>query len=151
MKPFSVAAAVWAGAAGGTAELLWVAAYSAATPASGIEVARQVAATALPATAGLASAPVIGVAVHMALSIALGVAVAKLLLGLLVPTRHGGSALLAGALAVLAAVWAVNFFVILPLVNPAFVTLLPFAVTLVSKLLFGLAMGLALVGRGGTA
>lgn len=150
MKPFSVAAAVSAGLAGGTAEMLWVAAYSAATPASGIEVARQVAATALPATAGLASAPLIGVLIHIALSIALGLAVAKLLLGLLVPTRHGGSALLAGALAALAAVWAVNFFVILPLLNPAFVTLLPLAVALVSKLLFGLAMGMALAAQGGT-
>jgi hypothetical protein len=150
MKPFSVAAAVSAGAAGGTAEMLWVAAYSAAAPVSGLEVARQVAATALPATAGLASAPVIGVAVHMALSIALGVALAKLLLGLLVPTRHGGSALLAAALAALVAVWAINFFVILPLLNPGFVTLLPFAVTLVSKLLFGLAMGIALAAQGAT-
>lgn len=141
MKPFSVAAAVSAGLAGGTAEMLWVAAYSAATPASGIEVARQVAATALPATAGLASAPLIGVLIHMALSIALGLAFAKLLLGRLAPRR---GALMAAALAALAAVWAVNFFVILPLLNPAFVTLLPFAVTLVSKLLFGLAMGMAL-------
>ncbi len=130
--------------------MLWVAAYSAAAPVSGLEVARQVAATALPATAGLAYAPVIGVAVHMALSIALGVALAKLLLGLLVPTRHGGSALLAAALAALVAVWAINFFVILPLLNPGFVTLLPFAVTLVSKLLFGLAMGIALAAQSGT-
>ncbi|HEX6268274.1 MAG TPA: hypothetical protein VFZ81_15420, partial [Burkholderiales bacterium] len=115
-------------------------AYSAAAPASGIEVARQVAATALPATAGLALAPVIGVAVHMALSIALGLALAKLLLGWLL-SRHGRGALMAAALAALAAVWTVNFFVVLPLVNPAFVTLLPLAVTLASKLLFGMAMG----------
>jgi hypothetical protein len=148
MKPFSVAAAVSAGAAGGTAEMLWVAAYSAAAPASGLEVARQVAATVLPATAGLSSAPLIGVLIHMALSIALGLALAKLLLGRLAP-RHGCGALIAAALGTLAAVWAINFFVILPLLNPAFVTLLPFAVTLASKLLFGLAMGMALaVPRG---
>jgi hypothetical protein len=36
-------------------------------------------------------------------------------------------------------VWAVNFFVVLPQVNPAFVHLPPYGVTLISKLLFGLA------------
>ncbi|HLD13557.1 MAG TPA: hypothetical protein VJB18_02450 [Burkholderiales bacterium] len=44
----------------------------------------------------------------------------------------------------LAAVWAVNFLVILPVVHPAFVYLLPYPVTLLSKLFFGLAMGRSL-------
>lgn len=140
MKPFSVAAAVSAGAAGGVAEMLWVAAYGAAAPASGIEVARQVAATALPAAAGLAFAPVIGVAIHMVLSIALGVALAKFLLSGLLP-RYGSSALIPAALAALAGVWAINFFVVLPILNPGFVTLMPLAATFASKLLFGATMG----------
>jgi hypothetical protein len=41
-------------------------------------------------------------------------------------------------------VWVLNFFLVLPWLNPAFVALLPYGVTLVSKLLFGLAMGLTL-------
>jgi hypothetical protein len=40
----------------------------------------------------------------------------------------------------LAAVWLVNFTVVLPALNPAFVTLLPLWATLISKLLFGAAM-----------
>jgi hypothetical protein len=42
---------------------------------------------------------------------------------------------------VAAAIWAINFFVILPVVNAEFVTLMPYAVTLASKLGFGVAMG----------
>ena len=42
-------------------------------------------------------------------------------------------------LAALAGVWAVNFFVVLPIVSPAFVHIVPYAVSLTSKLLFGVA------------
>jgi hypothetical protein len=42
-------------------------------------------------------------------------------------------------LPILACVWAINFFVVLPLISPAFVTLVPYPVSLVSKLLFGVA------------
>ena len=37
----------------------------------------------------------------------------------------------------LAAVWVINYFVVLPVVSPGFVHLLPYAVTLASKLAFG--------------
>ncbi len=42
-------------------------------------------------------------------------------------------------LAALAGVWAINFFVVLPIVSPAFTHLVPYAVSLASKLLFGVA------------
>jgi len=54
--------------------------------------------------------------------------------------------LVASALAALATIWAVNFLVLLPQLNPAFVALLPPAVTLLSKLLFALGMGGVLAG-----
>jgi hypothetical protein len=37
-----------------------------------------------------------------------------------------------------------NFFLILPVLNASFVTLMPFAATLTSKLLFGFAMAAVL-------
>ena len=40
---------------------------------------------------------------------------------------------------ILIAVWAVNFLVVLPHINPEFVHLLPYSVTLLSKLLFAVA------------
>ena len=42
-------------------------------------------------------------------------------------------------IAALAGVWALNFFVVLPIISPAFVHLVPYAVSLTSKLLFGVA------------
>ena len=45
----------------------------------------------------------------------------------------------------LAVVWLVNFTVVLPALNPAFVTLLPLWATLISKLLFGAAMTVVLL------
>ena len=42
-------------------------------------------------------------------------------------------------LTALAAVWTVNFFVVLPIVSPAFIHIVPYAVSLISKLLFGIA------------
>jgi hypothetical protein len=41
--------------------------------------------------------------------------------------------------AALAMVWAFNFFILLPLIDPAFVALMPYPASLLSKLLFGLA------------
>lgn len=128
-----------AGTAGGTAEMLWVAAYSSATPASGVEVAREVTATVFPAAADLSAAPLIGIAIHMVLSLGLGLILAKILLGL------ARGSWIAAPLGALAAVWALNFLVLLPALNPAFVTLMPLAVTLTSKLLFGAALGWTLL------
>jgi hypothetical protein len=50
-------------------------------------------------------------------------------------------------LAALAGVWATNFFIILPIVSPAFVHMVPYAVSLTFNLLFGLAAAAALRWR----
>jgi hypothetical protein len=57
----------------------------------------------------------------------------------------GRPGLLTGSCMMLAAVWKVNFFILLPVINPEFVNALPYAVTLVSKLLFGMAMATVLI------
>jgi hypothetical protein len=128
---------ILAGAAGGLAEIIWVSLYAMVTGANPATMARAVT-TAAGVTALLPAAPVtMGIAVHMMLAIMLGVALAGLW-QTLVRTR-GVSCLYGVALAVLAAVWAVNFFVILPVISPAFVHLVPYSVSLMSKLLFALA------------
>jgi hypothetical protein len=86
---------------------------------------------------GLDGATVVaGVAVHMGLAVALGFVLSAIV--------HSLAALLARDRAIwafmigsLAAVWAVNFFIVLPVVGPSFVHLLPYAITLASKLAFG--------------
>jgi hypothetical protein len=129
---------ILAGAAGGLAEIIWVSLYAILTGGSAAALARGVT-TAAGATALLPTAPVtMGIAVHMALAVLLGLVLAGLW-QVLAPRMNGVSGLYAVSLAALAAVWAVNFFVILPVLSPSFVALVPLSVSLVSKLLFGLA------------
>lgn len=129
-----------AGLCGGVAEMLWVALYSALAPAGGAEVARQVAASVFPAAANLSFAPQLGVAVHLLLSLALGAAFGAAIWAPFAKDR-GAAVAVTSAVAALVTVWAVNFFIVLPVLNPAFVFLLPYEVTLTSKVLFGVAMG----------
>lgn len=132
-----------AGLAGGTAEILWVLGYGAVAPVSAAEIAREVTASVLPGAAAWTAAPALGVGIHLALSIAVAYAFLAAL-GRLLPGCHNAGRYVALAVAALAGVWAVNFLLLLPLLNPRFVTLMPYAATLFSKALFGAAMGAVL-------
>jgi len=130
-----IAAGAAMGAAGGLAEVLVVGAYSSVAGIDATGVAGAIA-TSVRVDPGSAAT---GLAVHMALSAALGIALlagAKAS-GLL----RDGSASLAYAMGLLAlgAIWSLNFFIVLPIVSPGFVHLLPYAVTLASKLMFAVA------------
>ncbi len=48
------------------------------------------------------------------------------------------------ALAALAVVWVINFYVVLPIVRPEFVHLVPYGISLTSSLLFGAAVAAVL-------
>ena len=133
-----------AGAAGGLAEIGWIGIYASAMGIDAGLVARGVTdsvrlgdLTAFPVTAGIA--------VHMLLAGALGIAIAFALRSAMTILR-GASGKYAGAftiyamvLAVLTVIWAVNFFAVLPQINPPFVHIVPYGASLVSKLLFGIA------------
>ena len=128
-----------AGLCGGMAELVWIALYAAATGASGVDVARQVTATLAPSMTKLWFAPLLGVAVHFALAAGLAIA-----FGLMVwrPFAHklNRAAGVLLAITLLVMLWAINFWIVLPVLNPAFVALMPYPVTLLSKALFGAVM-----------
>lgn len=129
---------VLAGAAGGLAEMIWVSIYSAATGGDAALLARGVT-TAVGMSALLPSAPVMtGISVHMALAVLLGVALTGLSQSV-VGLRSPAANLYTLSLVALAAVWAMNLLVVLPAVSPTFVNLVPYSVSLISKLLFGLA------------
>jgi hypothetical protein len=130
-----------AGLAAGMAEVVWIALYAAFTPVDALEVARSITATFGEAGAAAAAA---GLGIHLVLSLA----VAAVFIALVYrPLREflGARAIVACALGVLAMIWVTNFFVVLPAINPAFTELMPLPVTLVSKLLFGLALALTLL------
>lgn len=124
------------GLAGGTAEVAWVAFYGAATGAPVAPVARGV-----TAALGLSAVPhpvLVGIALHMLLAMTLGVAVVAAFRAPLLRHIKAGSQSALVVLA-LALVWSVNFLLVLPHLDPAFLTVLPVAVTLTSKLLFGVS------------
>jgi hypothetical protein len=127
---------VIAGLAGGLAEVAWISIYGAISGVSADLVAQEITRSIAPYAS---YSPVLaGILIHLILAVGLGVGVALairlLLLGYgRVYTEFGL------VIMTLATVWAVNFLLVLPYVNPHFVDLLPYTVTLASKLLFGLA------------
>lgn len=157
--PFAraVACGVLLGLAGGIAEVIWIALYGSAMALDTSTVALAIGTTAgraVPALA-LAAAPVLsGILIHMIAAVGLGVMLALVWRQLAAQRslRIDEFTFMLGALTL---VWTFNFFVVLPLVSPAFVDLhgtfvelLPYPVSLASKLLFGLAGALVLrLGR----
>ena len=134
---------VVAGVAGGLAEIAWVTLYAAATSADPATVASGVT-TAAGLSALFPAAPVaVGVTVHMALAVTLGIALS---FGWRALSSHRLDAVgpFPFMLAALVGVWAINFFAVLPIISPAFIHLAPYPVSLMSKVLYGLAAAEAL-------
>jgi hypothetical protein len=122
------------GLAGGLAEIVVVWLYSALAGGDAAMVARHVA-----SAVGLDGASAVaGVGVHMGLAMVLGIALSAGLqiLGDRRARKGAISSFMVGSLAV---VWVINYFIVLPAISPNFVHLLPYAVTLASKLAFGFA------------
>jgi hypothetical protein len=136
-------AIVLAGLAGAMAEVICVALFCALTPLNGGEVLRQITASVFLTMSGSAWAPVLGLLLHFALGVAVAYAFG-LLIWQTFARRMGAATTLGTALLALAAIWTFNFFVLLPVVNAEFIGLMPYAVTFVSKVLFGVAMAATL-------
>ena len=127
------------GLAGGLAEILVVCLYSASTGGDAAMIARHVA-----SAVGLNGASVAaGIAVHIGLAVVLGIALSATVQSL-VALLTRDVAIWAFMMGSLAVVWAMNFFVVLPVISPSFVHLLPYAITFASKLAFGIAAAAAL-------
>jgi hypothetical protein len=126
-----------AGLAGGATEIAWIVLYERLAGGEAAAVARAVAHTLFPSVAAFPAA-LLGIAIHLVLAVGLGVAIVVLLAAVL--PRASGTALgFFAVVGLLIAAWMGNFFLVLPGVNPAFVTIVPLAVSLTSKLLFGIA------------
>ena len=132
-----------AGIAGGVAEIAWIALYSASTGVPAEPVVRGIVVTLIPALATSSWSIALGLLIHLGLAFALGFGLAVVVRLFSRPGRAPYSAF-GLVMGVLAAVWAVNFLVALPYLNPDFVRLLPYEVTLLSKLLFGLSAAIVL-------
>ena len=132
---------VVAGAAGGLAEMAWVTLYAGVTNGNAALLARGVTTAAGVSTLLPDFSVGLGVAIHMTLAVTLGVALAFVWRAL---CSHRPVSPFPFAIAALVGVWAANFFVVLPMISPAFIALLPYSVSLISKMLFGAAAAEAL-------
>jgi hypothetical protein len=129
----------FAGIAGGLAEIAWVTLYAGMTGADPAALARGVTTAAGISTLLPVGSPVaLGIGVHMALAAMLGIILVFAWRALAAKRPHLSTPY-PFMLTALAAVWAINFFVVLPFVSPAFIHIVPYAVSLTSKLLFGVA------------
>jgi hypothetical protein len=138
-----------AGFAGGTAEVLWVALFCLASPLQSSLVSEEIARSFLPQITGLPGL-VTGLVIHYLLSVLIAGIFMSALLRVFTGKLDMANVLAASA-ATLVVIWAANFFVVLPVINPNFVTLMPYTVTLLSKLGFGLTMGWVIVIRAGVS
>jgi len=123
---------VYIGLGGGIAEIIVVWVYSALTGGDAANIGRQVGYAVGISKASAAN----GIMVHLILAAMLGVGLNYILQFALARHAPAGKVFTA-SLCTLTLIWAVNFFVVLPLISPSFVHVLPYAVTLFSKLMFG--------------
>jgi hypothetical protein len=138
-----LATGVWsagalAGLAGGSAEVAWIYLYGRVTDGQAGAVARGVTGSFFPDLAAASLGVPLGIAIHMGLAVLVGLAVTVMLRSLF-PRMTGTALEPIAVVGALAAIWAMNFFVVLPVINPAFVGLVPYWVSLFSKVLFGIA------------
>ena len=127
-----------AGIAGGVAEIGWIVFYGTVTASPTASVARGIVASVLPDLAASAAAPWLGIVIHLGLAVGLGLVLA-LTTRFLAHSDGAQSLEFVFVVLALVSVWGVNFLVALPYINPQFVHVLPYSVTLFSKLLFGLS------------
>lgn len=135
-------AGLGAGVAGGIAEILWIGLVAPVSAPDPTAVARGVTEAVFPSLGAGSGAVALGLAIHLVLALVLGVALATILRRALPVERHGSAGEAVLVVAALAIVWAVNFFVVLPMLSPGFLSLVPLWSALVSKLLFGVAAAL---------
>lgn len=134
---------ILAGFCGGMAEVIWIIFYSLFKDLELLSIASAISQTVFFNSFDMQIAPLMGLIVHLCLSVLLAIAFGFTLLPFIQRFSNNFSTLLA-SLITLAIVWKINFFILLPVWNPDFINLLPLHVSLLSKLLFGLSMGIVL-------
>jgi hypothetical protein len=134
------------GLIGGSAEVVAVALYALLAGAGGWVVAQGVSEATFGARFSGGDAVLVGLAVHFALSLAIAACMVLALPALL--ARVGRSGVVLVSAAALVGIWAMNFFIVLPRIAPEFVAMVPLWLSFLSKLSFGVALGLVLIGPG---
>lgn len=138
----ALAAGAVAGLAGGLAEVVFMGGYSSITGLNSSEILRLITFTFFDSTVAFGPNGLwAGLLIHFILSLAIGLCFGAFARYALKGSFSYSRALVWGAFA-LTAIWAVNFFVLLPVYNAAFIELVSPGVAFFSKLSFGVALAL---------
>ncbi len=131
------------GLAGGVAEIVFMAVYCLVSGKSGASILSLV--TFTFSDRGFAFGPIgaySGVLIHLALSILIGISfsIAMFLIDNNTDKEPATRTVFSAAV-LLTGIWAFNFFILLPRINPEFVAMVPAKAAFFSKFLFGLSLG----------
>ncbi|MBU1174969.1 MAG: hypothetical protein KKH72_06155 [Alphaproteobacteria bacterium] len=137
----TLTAGTLAGLAGGVMEIVWIMLYASLSGNDAAIVARGVTASVFPDLATAPASVALGLLIHMVLAVGLGIVIAIAIPAVL-PRVAGTIVEPILVVACLGGVWTMNFFVLLPIINNDFVTIVPFPVSFTSKMLFGFAAAL---------
>ncbi|MBI5970100.1 MAG: hypothetical protein HY884_02980 [Deltaproteobacteria bacterium] len=136
-------AGIGAGLAGGIAEVVFMAFYGAAAGMSGVKLLSAITNTFFSAAFSFGPlGAVSGLVIHLLLSAVIGV-----FFGAAMYALHPGAAKASYArvavtgIAALTGIWAFNFFILLPQINPQFLSYAPLWAAFFSKLMFGFSVG----------
>jgi len=141
--PFPVRQILLAGIAGGMAEVFWFAIIGPVLSLNIHDVATGITASIFPAMAASSYSVQLGIAIHLLLSVVLA-AVYLVTLGRWSMSRYRLSGQLLIGMASLLLVWAVNYLIVLPIINPSFIEISTYGLSLLSKAFFGITMALVL-------
>lgn len=132
-----------AGLAGGIAEVVFMSVYGSFSGMSGERLLSLITYTFFDAAFSYgALGAVSGLAIHLVLSAIIGV-----FFGAFMYALHGGAdrasygRVAVSGIVILIGIWAFNFFVLLPKINPQFVSYVPLTAAFFSKLMFGISVG----------
>lgn len=130
-----------AGLAGGVVEIVWIMLYQSLSGHDAAIVAQGVTQSVFPDLATAPTSVALGIAIHMVLAVGLGIVIA-IAVPLVLPKIAGTMREPVVVVASLVGVWTMNFFVLLPMINPDFVTIVPYPISFTSKVLFGFSAAL---------
>ena len=136
-----------AGVAAGMAEIVWITTYTSITQQSSLYIAEQISYTITGQ--GLGFAALYGIGVHIILSILLTFVIVLWVIKVYPSLFKSKSWLIATMCLILSGVWFINFFIILPWLNPAFVNIVPYSMRFISKNLFALTLAFFICKMGG--
>lgn len=127
-----------AGLVGGAAEIVWISIAYMFGGTSPVGVARAIAGTLGHSSTSATSTALMGASIHLALAGLLGGVMYMVWIRLLKPSKSRVS-IMVFSIATLVAVWAINFYLVLPNLDPGFIVKVPVVTGLISKLSFAVA------------